>query len=81
MKTHTRGNIIIEDIKVWDTMWECEYGACIEVEVLTLPELKEDQYTWKAKNKQTGDEIDYLMTIWLEHYSPALYSYKAYSKI
>lgn len=62
-------------------MWECEYGTCLKVEVLTLPKLEDWQYTWQAKNVETGKVIDYLMTVWMSHYAHALYDYEAYIKI
>ncbi len=59
-------------------MYECEYWTCIQVEVLTKPELNDDQYTWQAKDLKTWRIIDYLVTVWMSHYAPKLYSDRAY---
>ena len=62
MKTHTRGNIIVEDIKVGDIHYEYEYGVGLKCEVITSPTLNESgQYEWKSKNVNTGKVIDYLV--------------------
>lgn len=79
MKTHTKGNIIVEDIKVGDIHYEFEYGVGIEIEVISEP-IKNDKsvWTWKSINRKTGQEIDYSVIEGLEHYSANLYDYKAY---
>ena len=49
-KTRTRGNVIVEDIKIGDVHYEYEYGVGIKCEVITLPELNEDgQYEWESR--------------------------------
>lgn len=40
-KTFTKGNIIVEDIKVGDIQYEFEYGMGIKSEVVTLPGKKD----------------------------------------
>jgi len=77
--THTKGNIIIENIKVGDIHYEYEYGCGIKVEVLTLPVREGDYWSWKSKCISTGEEIDYGVTAGLSHYGPNLYDYEAYS--
>lgn len=77
--TTTRGNIIIENIKIGDIHYEFDYGFGIKCEVLTLPVRNDDgQWEWKSKNLNTGEKIDYLITEGFEHYGPKLYDYKAY---
>lgn len=44
MTTYTRGNIIIEDIKVGDIHYEFSMGIGIKVEVLSLPFRDENGY-------------------------------------
>jgi hypothetical protein len=79
MKTHTRGNIIVEDIKVGDIHYEYEYGVGLKCEVITSPTLNESgQYEWKSKNVNTGKVIDYLVDPKYSHYSANLYNYEAY---
>ena len=77
--TKTKGNIIIENIKIGDIHYEFDYRFGIKCEVLTLPIRSSDgQWKWKSKNLFTGKEIDYLITEGLEHYGPKLYDYEAY---
>jgi len=40
MKTYTKGNVIVEEIKVGDIHYEYELGVGIKCEVTTLPTLK-----------------------------------------
>lgn len=58
-RTKTRGNVIVEDIKIGDIHYEYEYNFCIKTEVVTQPELKEGMWTWKSKNVNSGSIIDY----------------------
>jgi hypothetical protein len=77
--THTKGNVIVENIKVGDIHYEYEWGLGIKCEVLTLPERSEGgTWTWKSKNLNTGKEIDYLVNEQYSHYSSNLYDYEAY---
>ena len=79
MVTKTKGNVIVESIKVGDIHYEFEYGLGIKCEVITLPVRDEKGYwSWKSKNLTTGEEITYGVTEGLEHYSSNLYNYEAY---
>lgn len=79
MKTYTKGNVIVEEIKVGDIHYEYEYGMGIKSEVMTLPMLNESgQYEWKNRNVNTGKEINYLVDPKYSHYSVNLYDYEAY---
>lgn len=42
MKTYTKGNVIVEDIKVGDVHYEFEYFSGVKCEVITLPEKEKD---------------------------------------
>lgn len=78
-KTLTKGNIIVEDIKIGDIQYEFEYGMGIKSEVVTLPVRDEDGYwTWKNKSCSTGVEINYGVREGMSHYSSNLYDYEAY---
>lgn len=80
MKTMTKGNVIVEDIKIGDIHYEFGYGMGIKCKVLTLPVRDESGYwTWKSKNIKTGSEITYGVREGLSHYAPNLYDYEAYS--
>ena len=78
--THTKGNVIVEQIKVGDIHYEYEYGIGIKCEVLTKPTLDEDgNWIWKSKNVTSGAEINYLVNPKYTHYSSNLYDYEAYT--
>jgi len=78
-KTHTRGNVIVEDIEVGDIHYEFEYGTGIKSEVTTLPTIDEHgSYIWKGKNLKGGNIIDYCVNPKYPHYAPNLYDYEAY---
>lgn len=78
--THTRGNVIVEEIKIGDIHYEYDMGLGIRCEVLTKPELDENgTWVWKSKNTKTAKEIDYAVNPEYTQYSPNLYDYEAYS--
>ena len=79
MKTRTKGNIIIEEIKIGDIHYEFEYGLAIKCVVETLPTLNGDVYQWNSRNLNTNDIIKYKVNINYPHYSVNLYDYEAYS--
>jgi hypothetical protein len=59
--TRTKGNVIVEEIKVGDIHYEYEMGIGIKCEVLTKPTINEDgNWVWKSKNLTTDKEIDIL---------------------
>lgn len=79
MKTYTKGNVIVEDIKVGDIHYEYEWGAGMKCEVLTPPiQDEEGNWIWKSKNVNTGKEITYIVNPEYPHYSANLYDYEAY---
>jgi hypothetical protein len=79
MKTYTKGDVIVEDIKIGDIHYEYELGVGIKCEVITLPTLNESgQYEWKSRNVNSGQEINYLVDPKHSHYGPNLYNYEAY---
>ena len=80
METLTKGNVIVENIKVGDIHYEFEFGVGIKSKVLTLPQNDGDGcWTWKSENLITGAEIDYGVREGMSHYAPNLYDYEAYS--
>ncbi len=77
--THTKGNVVVEDIKVGDIHYEYDLGVGIKCKVLTKPTLTEDgNWVWKSENIKSGVEIDYLVNPKYTHYSVNLYDYEAY---
>ncbi len=78
-KTYTKGNVIVEDIKIGDIHYEFEYSFGIKCKVLTLPVRDDDGYwTWQSENVNTGKIINYGVNEKYSHYSSNLYDYIAY---
>ena len=78
-KTHTKRNVIVEDIKIGDIHYEYDMGLGIKCEVISLPKKnKFNQWEWKSKNLKTGKKIEYLVDPKYSHYSANLYDYEAY---
>lgn len=77
--TYTKGNVIVEEIKVGDIHYEYDLGVGIKCEVLTNPQLNKDgNWVWKSKNMNNGKDVEYLVNPEYPHYSPNLYDYEAY---
>jgi hypothetical protein len=77
--TRTKGNIIVENIKVGDVHYEFEYNFCTKSTVQTLPTLNEDgNWVWQSVT-DNGKVINYLVNPKYPHYSVNLYDYVAYA--
>ncbi len=75
----TKGNVIIENIKIGDIHYEYGYGMCIKSKVLTLPTRnKNGLWVWTSLNLTTNKEIRYAVSEDYIHYSSNLYDYEAY---
>jgi hypothetical protein len=80
MTTLTKGNVIVENIKIGDIHYEFEYGIGIKCQVMSLPIRDQRGYwTWQSKNLKTGKIIDYGVSEENAQYAPNLYDYEAYS--
>lgn len=78
-KTHTKGNIIVEDIQIGDIHYEFEYNFGIKCQVLSKPIRDEEGlWRWQSKNLKTGKIIDYAVHEEYSHYGPNLYDCEAY---
>jgi len=77
--TYTKGNIIVENIKIGDIHYEYHYNIGIKVEVISKPIKNDNKWSWQSKQISTGEIINYLVTEGLSHYGPNLYDYEAYS--
>ena len=84
-KTRTRGNVIVENIKIGDIHYEYDLGFGIKCEVVTQPILEDGRWSWQSKNVNTGVIIDYAIgDVNGENYSFSqqfgvkLYDYEAY---
>jgi hypothetical protein len=83
-KTYTKGDVIVEDIRIGDIHYEYGYGCCIKSEVVTMPTATENQdgtklWQWQSKRLSTGDIIDYAVSDKCAHYGPNLYTSEAYT--
>ena len=77
--THTKGNVIVENINIGDIHYEYDLGCCIKSTVLTKPELNVDgNWAWQSKLSD-GKEITYIVNPEYPHYSTNLYDYEAYT--
>jgi len=77
--TRTKGNVIVEEIKVGDIHYEFEFNCGIKSKVLTTPVLNEDgNWVWDSENLTTGKVINYLVNPKYPHYSVNLYNFEAY---
>lgn len=80
MKTRTKGDVIVEDIKLGDIHYEYEYGFCMKSKVIEVPVLQDGLWEWKSENVNTGKVIEYAVSQdGLSYYGPNLYTYEAYS--
>ena len=81
-RTYTKGDVIVEEIRVGDTHYEIEHMLGLEVEVVTLPKRSESgAWYWDSKHKATGRIIHYIVHPDYNHYAPKLYTFKAYEGI
>ncbi len=80
METRTKGNVIVEKIKVGDIHYEYEYGLGIKCKVITKPifSKKDGGWKWKSKDLKTNKIIDYFVNPEYPQYSVNLYDYEAY---
>ena len=80
-KTFTKGNIIVEDIKIGDIHYEFGYGTGIKVEVTSKPKWdeKNEGWEWDSKVISTGKTINCFVNPKYSHYGPNLYDYIAYA--
>lgn len=83
----TKGNVIVNELKAGDVLYEFEYGFCIKTTVkeapVRVPGSEEDNDTdegmWQWTGvKDDGTEISYSVGEKYPHYGPNLYNYEAY---
>ena len=78
--TRTKGDVIVEEIKIGDILYEYDYGIGIKSIVKTLPKLNEEgNWVWKNEIVSTGKEINYLVNPEYPHYAPNLYTTPTYT--
>jgi hypothetical protein len=77
----TKGNVIVNKIKVGDIHWEYDWGSCIKSTVITKPEINKDgNWIWESKEAVTGKTINYLVNPnYPSCYAVNLYDYPAYN--
>lgn len=80
-QTFTKGNVIVQNIKVGDIHYEYDMGVGIKVQVTHAPELNDGVWTWQSKfvNIENSDPIIYCVSEDCPSYlAPNLYDYEAY---
>lgn len=79
-KLRTKGNVIVQDIKVGDIHYDFEYGAYIEMRVIKAPEKVSDHlWQWEVEDTETGTRCLYSLSESCPSYlAPNLYNYIAY---
>lgn len=80
-KTYTKGDVIVQEIKVGDIHYEFEYGQKATLKVLTLPKWDGKGWSWKSRCIEKGRTVRYYANHELPQYNPNLYTYEAYSVI
>lgn len=79
LSTYTKGNVIVQDIKIGDVHYEYEMTFGIKCQVVSQPKLNEiGQWVWQSKNLKTGEIINYLVDPKCSQYSANLFDYEAY---
>lgn len=79
-KILTKGDVIVNDIKVGDIHYEYDLGVGIKVEVVTLPTEDENgNWSWKSTDYYSGKIISYLVNPKYSHYSANLYNSRVYT--
>lgn len=74
----TRGDVIIEEIKIGDIHYEFDYGCVCVSKVISKPVLKDGVYSWESENTLTGEVIKYAQNTKYPHYGLKLYTHMAY---
>lgn len=79
--TRTKGDVIVEEIKVGDIHYEYEYNIGVKCKVLTLPRFNEESglWEWESENLSNGRKINYGVHPKYPHYAPNLYTHEAYN--
>lgn len=78
-KIITGGDVIVNEIKVGDTIYEYEFNIEIKTTVKTLPTRNEDGLWEWVGETDDGNIVNYAVHEDYPHYSPKLYTYQAYS--
>lgn len=78
-KIFTRGDVIVNEIKIGDTIYEYEYNIGIKTTVKTLPTRNEDGLWEWVGETDSGTIVNYAVHEDYPHYSPNLYTYEAYN--
>ena len=75
MQTKTKGNVIVEQVKIGDVHFEIDLGKQVKVTVKTKPE-KNDSGNWVwTSETEKGKEVPYLVNPKYLSFSPELYDY------
>lgn len=77
----TKGNVIVNEIKIGDIHYEYDMGLGFKSKVLTKPvQNDKDHWEWDSENLTTGKTIHYMVNPKFPAcYAVNLYNYEAYS--
>ena len=76
----TKGNVIVNKIKIGDIHYEYDLGLGVKSKVITEPVRNGDgEWSWKSINLTNEQVIDYMVNENYSHYAVNLYDYPAYS--
>jgi hypothetical protein len=81
-KIYTKGNVLVNEIKVGDVHYEFFINMGVKCRVLTYPEIDLDGvWFWESKNLKTGEVINYAVNPDYPQSAPNLYDYEAYAGV
>jgi hypothetical protein len=76
----TKGNVIVNEIKVGDIHYEYSYNIGTKLEVVSTPIRidSDESWEWNSKRISDGMLIAFYVKEGLEYYSANIYDYEAY---
>ena len=76
----TKGDVIVNKIKIGDIQYEFEYGCCIRSRVIKEPTFGKNsgRWYWQNENAMTGDVIKYSVDPSFPQYAPNIYTSEVY---
>jgi len=79
MDVLTKGDVIVNKLKIGDIIYEYDMGLGIRSEVTSLPIRDEEGlWSWDCKSTTSGEHVGYAVNENYPHYSPNIYTYEAY---
>jgi len=77
-QVYTRGDVVVNKLKIGDTVYEYEFGHEIKTTVTIEPQRDENGlWSWTGETED-GEAVRYSVHEDYPHYAPKLYTYPAY---